>query len=114
VSLLDIVEQEPAPYDSWRQVGGYFDGDGNVGLEVVKRVLRFKVRFADTWKPQINSISVFLASRGISCGSVGKDDKEGPWQTAYRLDITEVRSVIATGRAVIPYTVKKLWNSRSW
>lgn len=30
-------------YTSWEQVAGYFDGDGNVGVEVVKYVLKFKL-----------------------------------------------------------------------
>jgi len=109
----DSVSQETSPdisepsYSSWKQVAGYFDGDGNVGLEVVKRVLRFKLRFVDTWRPQIQSIAIFLARSKIRCGSVGKDGKIGLWQAAYRLDIVEVRSVIRAARAMLPYTVKK-------
>jgi hypothetical protein len=100
-------ESKGPTYSSWEQVAGYFDGDGNVGLDVVKRVLRFKIRFVDTWKPQIVSIARFLFRQGISCGKVGKGDKRGVWQPAYRLDISEIKSVINVAKAMSRYTVKK-------
>ena len=102
-----FYELDCPPYTSWRQVSGYFDGDGNVGLEVVKRVLRFKIRYVDTWKPQIESIRFFLGKHGLSCGCIGKDDKPGIWQPAYRLDVTETRSVLMTAKAMLRFTVKK-------
>ena len=94
-------------YSSWKQVAGYFDGDGNVGLEVSKRILRFKIRFVDTWKPQIESIASFLARKGIRLGAIGEGDKRGRWQAAYRLDIVEVGSVVKAAKAMLRYTVKK-------
>ena len=94
-------------YRRWEQIGGYFDGDGNVGLEVVKRVLRFKIRFVDTWRPQIEAVSAFLHAQGIKCGSIGKGDKRGLWQAAYRLDVVEISSVIRAARAMLRFTVKK-------
>ena len=96
-----------ASYNSWKQVSGYFDGDGNVGLEVVKRVLKFKLRFVDTWRPQISSVSEFLSTKGINCGSIGKGEKNGAWQAAYRLDVAEVRSVLKAAKAMLSFTVKK-------
>lgn len=98
---------EKPTYSSWQQAAGYFDGDGNVGLEVVRWVLRFKLRFVDTWKPQIESMSSFLASMNLACGSIGEGDKRGDWQAAYRLDIVEIESVLAAAKAMMPYTVKK-------
>ncbi|HXY56704.1 MAG TPA: LAGLIDADG family homing endonuclease, partial [Nitrososphaerales archaeon] len=88
-------------YSSWKQVSGYFEGDGNVGLEVSKRTLRFKIRFVDTWKPQIESIAAFLSRRGIKCGAVGNSTSPGPWQTAYRLDIVGVESVARAAKAMM-------------
>jgi hypothetical protein len=93
-------------YRSWEQIAGYFDGDGNVGIEVVLRVLRIRLRFVDTWQPQIDSIWRFMKDRGISTSNVGRDDK-GAWQAAYRLDITAVRSVLAAAKAMFPHVVKK-------
>jgi len=93
-------------YSSWKEVTGYFDGDGNVGLQVVKRVLRFRIRFVDTWSPQVESISRFLEKRRINSGNVGRDNKE-VWQAAYRLDTSEVNSVLRTAKVMIRYSVKK-------
>ncbi len=93
-------------YSSWRQVAGYFDGDGNVGLEVVRHVIRLRIRFVDTWKPQIDSIWKFLRGRGISTSAVGRDLKD-VWQAAYRLDITEINSVLRAAKAMLRFTVKK-------
>jgi hypothetical protein len=101
------AEAGRAHYTSWKQVAGYFDGDGNVGLEVVKRVLRFKLRFVDTWRPQVESIAKFLAKSGIRCGDLGKGEKRGNWQAAYRLDVIEVKSVLAAAKAMVNNCVKK-------
>jgi len=93
-------------YSSWRQVSGYFDGDGNVGLEAVKRILRIRLRFVDTWKPQVDSIWDFLKRHRVKTGHVGRDDK-GAWQAAYRLDVTEIESVLRAAKAMLPHVVKK-------
>ena len=93
-------------YSSWRQVSGYFDGDGNVGIEIVKRILRIKLRFVDTWKRQVDSIWEFLRRHKVNTGHVGRDDK-GVWRAAYRLDVTEVESVLRAAKAMLPYAVKK-------
>ena len=93
-------------YSSWRQVAGYFDGDGNVGIEAVKRVLRLRIRFADTYRPQLDSIGAFLIRHRISVSAIGRDNK-GVWQAAYRLDISEAKSVLRAARAMLPYCVKK-------
>ena len=98
---------EPGTYKSWNQLSGYFDGDGNVGLEVVKRVIRFKIRFVDTWKPQVEAIASFLAHQGVSCGSIGRGEKRGAWQAAYRLDTDGIESVMKTAKSMLPFTVKK-------
>ena len=97
----------PSRYTSWNQISGYFDGDGNVGLEVAKRVLRLKVRFVGTWRQQIDSVARFLAHNGIASGTVGKDEKRGSWQAAYRLDIVEVESVAKAAEAMRSSAVKK-------
>lgn len=101
-----MYRAETGGYSSWRQVSGYFDWDGNVGLEVVKRVLRFKLRFVDTWRPQIESISNFLHQSRVNSSSIGRDEKER-WQAAYRLDVTEIKSVLRAAKAMLRYTVKK-------
>jgi len=103
---ISAGHKEPSTYSSWRQVSGYFDGDGNVGLEIIKRILRIRLRFVDTWRPQVDSIWEFLQRHKINTGHVGRDDK-GAWQAAHRLDVTEVASVLRAAKAMLPYVVKK-------
>ena len=93
-------------YSSWRQVSGYFDGDGSVSLEVVKYVLRFRVRFADTWKPQMDSIRSFLIRHGIRATGVNRDNAKDPLP-AYRVEVGAVGSVLEVARFMLPFCVKK-------
>jgi hypothetical protein len=93
-------------YDSWRQVGGYFDGDGNVGLEVVKYVLRFKLRFSDTWRPQIEAVRAFLDKQGIHTTSISHEPHREK-KDAYRIDVGAIESVLKAARKMIPHCVKK-------
>jgi hypothetical protein len=87
-------------------VGGYFDGDGNVGIEVVKYVLRFKLRFSDTWKPQIEAVMWFMKRNGILTTALWHEKSEGRLM-AHRIDIGAVPSVLAAGKSMLPHCVKK-------
>jgi len=93
-------------YDSWEQVSGYFDGDGNVGVEVVRYILKFKLRFSDTWKPQIETIRAFLNRDSISTSAVWHERREGRLD-AYRLEVSAVSGVLKAARAMLPFCVKK-------
>lgn len=93
-------------YDSWEQLGGYFDGDGNVGVEVVKYVLRFKLRFSDTWRPQIEAVLAFFTGNEIATTSVSHEEHEGK-KDAFRLDVGAIESVLKAAKAMLPYCAKK-------
>ena len=96
----------PEQYVSWLQVGGYFDGDGNVGLEVVKYVLRFKLRFSDTWRPQIETIKSFLNNEGIQTTQMQHEKAEGRLD-AFRIDVGAIVGVLKASKAMLPHCVKK-------
>ena len=93
-------------YQSWQQVGGYFDGDGNVGIEVVMYILRFKLRFSDTWRPQIETIKSFLNDQSIRTTKVWCESNAGRLD-AFRIDVVAARSVLDAGKAMIPFCAKK-------
>lgn len=77
-------------------------------LEIREWVLRLGVRFADTWKPQLEAIRSFLVQKGINLPRIGKDEnRAGNRRTAYRLDIHETRSVIIVLRAMERHCVKR-------
>lgn len=95
-------------YSSWAQVAGYFDGDGNVRMEVLTYVLRFGVRLVDTWRPQLESVRSFLNGQGLKVMKVGLDrGRAGNRRPAYRLDVGETSSVIALLKSIAGLCVKK-------
>jgi hypothetical protein len=77
-----------------------------VGLEVVKYVLRFRLRFSDTWRPQIETIKSFMEIRGIFATGVQREVKAGR-RDAFRFDINAVEGVLRAAKAMLPYCVKK-------
>ena len=78
---VDAVEG----YLSWAQAGGYFDGETIVGLEVVKRVLGFKLRFSDTWRPRIETVQTFFRAQDITTTRISHEVHPGK-RDAYRFD----------------------------
>ena len=93
-------------YTSWEQVAGYFDGDGNVGVEVVKYVLKFKLRFSDTWKAQILAIKSFLNRKGISTSGLWQETRSGRLD-ANRIEVSSIAGVLSAAKAMLPFCVKK-------
>ena len=93
-------------YRSWEQVGGYFDGDGNVGLEVVRYVLRFRLRFSDTWMPQIFAVKQFLNRNSVETTAIWHE-KHVSKKDAYRIDVGAVESVLRAAKGLLPFCVKK-------
>jgi hypothetical protein len=93
-------------YATWNQIGGYFDGDGNVGLEVVKYVLRFKLRFSDAWEPQVEAVRNFLDNEEIATSSLSRERHVNK-KDAYRIDVGAIESVLKTAKAMLPFCVKK-------
>jgi hypothetical protein len=59
-------------------VAGYFDGDGSVGVEIVRYVLRFRIRYVDTWKEQVDAIRDFLLRTGLDVPPLLRDNKNDP------------------------------------
>lgn len=93
-------------YISWKQVSGYFDGDGNVGVEVVRYILKFKLRFSDTWRRQIESVRTFLNREGISTSAVWHERRDGRLE-AFRVEVSAVSGVLRASKAMLPFCVKK-------
>ena len=87
-------------------MAGYFDGDGNVGVEVVKYVLKFKLRFSDTWKAQIRTIKSFLNREGIPTSTLWHETSEGHLD-AYRIEVSAIAGVLTAAKAMLPFSVKK-------
>ena len=52
-------------HETWQRLAGFFEGNGNVGLEVTRHVLRFKLRFSYTCKPQVQTVHDLLTSVSV-------------------------------------------------
>ena len=103
-----MLSVEPGIDDSTKpvKVSGYFDGHGNVGLEVVEHVIRLRQRFSDTWKPQIETIRSFVTGKGISSARIWHERTSGHFD-AFRIDINATDSVPRAAKTMLPYCSKK-------
>jgi hypothetical protein len=101
-----VHQIEAGQYTTWQQLSGYFDGDGNVGLEVVRYVLRFRLRFSDTWRPQIETVKSFLNERNIATTGVQHEKNEGRLDS-YRIDVNSIEGALRAAKAMLPYCLKK-------
>ena len=75
-------------------------------MEVVKYVLRFKLRFSDTWRPQVEAVQSFLNLEGIRTTVISHETHEGK-HDAFRFDVGSIGSVLKAAKAMLPSCVKK-------
>jgi hypothetical protein len=94
------------PYGSWRQVAGYFDGDGNFSITDLSNQpfkLGLQIIFTDQSQEQISMLRTFLVKRGIIPSNVLKTSKG----TASMIAIGTFDGVLAAAIAMLPYLFKK-------
>jgi len=89
----------------WRQVAGYFDGDGAVYVALCKFVLKIRLAFYDVWKPQIETTTQFFESRGIPTRRLSVQEKGETelWNLTFS-EPTVMKLVI---RKLLPFSCKK-------
>jgi hypothetical protein len=87
-------------YGSWREVAGYFDGDGCVGFAVGSYVLRFPLSWADNSVGQLAQLRNFLISRKIRVGTITNSE-------AQRLEIGAQDAILQAADQMIKYSGKK-------
>ena len=93
-------------YGSWRQIAGYFDGDGNVSISDMSDQpfkLRLSLIFTDGSPEQIYMIRTFFLNRGIRPSNVLKTSKG----TASMIAISRFDGVLTAMKAMLPYLFKK-------
>ena len=96
-------------YTDWRQVAGYFDGDGSVGYVPGRFTVGLRAIWTDTYKPQLEHIQDFLASEGLSPSKMtSKEKKRSSTITlAWNLLLSERGGVLYAFRKMLPYVDKK-------
>jgi hypothetical protein len=93
-------------YRDWRQVAGYFDGDGNVNVSISKFTLHLELDFTDTDKYQIAQLASFLKTNDVQAPSiVVYEPKRG--RKSYNLRVTGIRNVLRAASSMLPYSFKK-------
>jgi len=99
------------PYDSWRQVAGYFDGDGTIGFSDLSNVpfkLGLSLIFTDQSIEQIANIREFLLRRGIRTSNILKTQGN-----AHIVVVSRYESVKRVLRGMLPYLFKKQNEARA-
>jgi hypothetical protein len=94
------------PYSSWREVAGYFDGDGNISISDTSNQphkLSLSIVFTDQSFEQIQMLKGFFRRNGIITSNVLKTSKG----TANMIAISRFDSVLRTLKAIQPYVFKK-------
>jgi len=93
-------------YSDWRQVAGYYDGDGGEEIHVGKFVIRFSITWTDTYRPQLEHIEAFLVSEGLTpstihlgTSTIGRD--------AWHISLWEKGGMLEACRRMLPFLDKK-------
>jgi hypothetical protein len=66
-------------YRDWKQVSGYFDGDGSADFDPGKWVLFPRLGFVDNYRPQLEMLTTFLVSQGVKPWNF-HHDVSGAWK----------------------------------
>ncbi len=103
VKYLSSEANSASGYASWKQVGGYFDGDGSVTVHLNKITLDFDLQFVDNYRPQLEQLRNFLEINGARPGSICKNVRE----MMYVLEIHNDASVLKIAKALLPFCSKK-------
>jgi hypothetical protein len=93
-------------YNSWEQVAGYFDGDGNFSITDMTGQpfkLRISLFFTDASHEQISMLRSFFSSRGIITSNVLRTSKCNAWIIA----ISRFNDVLLVTKAILPHLFKK-------
>lgn len=93
-------------YSSWRQVAGYFDGDGTIAFSDTSNQpykLSFGLVFVDQSEDQIRMLKRFFEKHGVVTGNVLKTSMG----TASMLAVSRFDDVLFSLKAMRPHLFKK-------
>ncbi len=93
-------------YETWQQVAGYFDGDGNISISDTSNQpykLGLSLIFTDQSAEQVLMLKSFLESHGVRTSNLLKTSKG----TAHMIAVSRFESVLAALKAMLPHLFKK-------
>jgi len=89
-------------YSDWKQVAGYFDGDGTNNFVPRKHVVHPNLGFCDNYLPHIRMLRDFLVCRDIKTWTLF----HGPGE-AWKFGVGQAESVYRAATSMLPYLFKK-------
>ena len=100
------IEAIQVGYSDWRQVAGYYDGDGGEEIKIGKFVLRFAITWTDTYLPQLQHIERFLISEKLAPSKIRLGSSKigrKPWH----LSLWETGGMLQACKQMLPFLDKK-------
>ena len=107
----ELLAEAPRAYSDWKQVAGYFDGDGNVNVKIMKFTLLFRLDWSDADENQIRQLKQFLVDKGVGCPSI-LASRPNRGRTSYSLRVATIESVLKVADSMIPFCFKKSYELR--
>ncbi len=91
-------------YSSWKQVSGYYDGDGSLKVHWGVYSFTLAISWADQYKGQLVHIREFLENRGL-IGHIGKYREKA--RIYYELSVSERNNALGVLKKMLPHLDKK-------
>ena len=98
------------PYNSWKQIAAYFDGDGSVSTRVRVFTLSFSLEFSESYFPQLVQVRDFLTSEGIPTRTITTQRRRSGYSINYVLRVDTQREVLLVCKRLLPFSFKKNWD----
>ena len=105
-SYSDVEAIEEVGYSDWRQVAGYYDGDGGEEIKIGKFVLRFAITWTDTYLPQLQHIQTFLISEKLAPSKL-RLGSSTLGRKAWHLSLWEKGGMLEACKHMLPFLDKK-------
>jgi hypothetical protein len=97
-----ISPEAAEPYSDWKQVAGFFDGDGTNNFVPRKHVVHPNLGFCDNYYQHITMLREFLVQREIETWALFHD-AGGAW----KFGVGQADSVHKVAMSMLPYLFKK-------
>lgn len=105
-SYLDVEAIQEVGYSDWRQIAGYYDGDGGEEIKIGKFVLRFTITWTDTYLPQLQHVQRFLISERLTPSKI-RLGSSAIGRKAWHLSLWEKGGMLDACKQMLPFLDKK-------
>lgn len=92
-------------YSSWKQLAGYFDGDGSLLVRIRIFTINIMANWSDCYKPQIDNVDHFLQSEVMTTPNIFLSNR--PKSKVWNLRLTERGGLLRALNPMLPWLFKK-------